>query len=404
VLPSEQELARAAEVLNAGTKVAMLVGQGALHASSEVADVAELLGAGVAKALLGKAVLPDDLPFVTGSIGLLGTKPSWTLMQECDTLLMVGSSFPYSEFLPEEGSARGVQIDLDGKMLGIRYPMEVNLVGDSAETLRALIPLLERKSDRSWREKVESEVADWWNLIGERAQLGADPVNPQLVFHELSKRLPDGAILSSDSGSAANWFARDIKLRQGMMASLSGTLATMGPGVPYAIAAKFAHPNRPVFALVGDGAMQMNGINELITIAKYRHQWADQRLVVLVLNNRDLNQVTWEQRAMSGDPKFEGSQNLPDFPYARYAEMLGLKGIRVESPDQVGSAWDEALSADRPVVYEALTDPEVPPLPPHITVEQAKALTSALMSGDPHAGRIIKQSFTQKVQEFLPGR
>ena len=382
----------------------MLVGQGALHASGEVADVADALGAGVAKALLGKAALPDDLPYVTGSIGLLGTRPSWTLMQECDTLLMVGSSFPYSEFLPEEGKARGVQIDIDGRMLGIRYPMEVNLVGDSAETLRALLPRLERKQDRSWREKIEDEVAKWWNLIEHRAQLAADPINPQLVFHELSERLPDGAILSSDSGSAANWYARDIKLRAGMMASLSGTLATMGPGVPYAIGAKFAHPQRPVFALVGDGAMQMNGINELITIAKYRDHWADQRLIVMVLNNRDLNQVTWEQRAMEGDPKFEGSQDLPDFPYARYAEMLGLVGIRVDSPDQVGPAWDRALAADRPVVYEAVTDPEVPPLPPHITIEQAKALASALRKGDPEAGRIVKQSFRQKVEEFLPGR
>ena len=404
VIPAEEDLTRAAEALNAGGKVAMLVGQGALHASDEVAEVAELLGAGVAKALLGKAVLPDDLPYVTGSIGLLGTKPSWTLMQECDTLLMVGSSVPYSEFLPEEGQARGVQIDIDGRMLGIRYPMEVNLVGDSAETLRALIPRLERKQDRSWREMIEDEVAQWWNLIDDRAQLAAEPINPQLVFHELSKRLPDGAILSSDSGSSANWYARDIRLRKGMMGSLSGTLATMGPGVPYAIAAKFAHPHRPVFALVGDGAMQMNGINELITIAKYRHRWPDQRLIVMVLNNRDLNQVTWEQRAMEGNPKFEGSQDLPDFPYARYAELVGLKGIRVDSPEQVGPAWDEALAADRPVVYEAVTDPEVPPLPPHITVEQAKALTSALLSGDPHAGRIIKQSFSQKVQEFLPGR
>ncbi len=404
VLPADEDLDRAAAILNAGSKVAMLVGQGALHASEEVEAVAETLGAGVAKALLGKAALPDDLPYVTGSIGLLGTKPSWTLMQECDTLLMVGSSFPYSEFLPEEGQARGVQIDLDGKMIGIRYPMEVNLVGDSAETLRALAPRLERKEDRSWRQKIEGEVAEWWNLIEHRAHLAADPINPQLVFHELSKRLPDGAILSSDSGSAANWYARDVKLRKGMMASLSGTLATMGPGVPYAIAAKFAHPHRPVVALVGDGAMQMNGINELITIAKYRHQWPDQRLIVLVLNNRDLNQVTWEQRAMEGDPKFEGSQNLPDFPYARYAELVGLKGIRVESPDQVGPAWDEALNAGCPVVYEAITDPEVPPLPPHITIEQAKALTSALLAGDPNAGRIIKQSFSQKVQEFLPGR
>jgi pyruvate dehydrogenase (quinone) len=404
VLPSDEDLDRAAAVLNAGRKVAMLVGQGALGAAEEVSAVAEALGAGVAKALLGKAVLPDELPYVTGPIGLLGSKPSWTLMQECDTLLMVGSSFPYAEFLPEEGQARGVQIDIDGRMLGIRYPMEVNLVGDSAETLRALLPRLERNADRAWREQIEKEVSEWWNLLDERARLTADPINPQLVFHELSERLPDGAILTADSGSAANWYARDIKLRQGMMASLSGTLATMGPGVPYAIAAKFAHPSRPVLALVGDGAMQMNGLNELITIAKYRHRWRDQRLIVLVLNNRDLNQVTWEQRAMEGDPKFEGSQDLPDFPYARYAELLGLKGIRVESPDQVAPAWDEALGADRPVVYEAITDPEVPPLPPHITLEQAKALSSALLAGDPNAGRIVKQSFRQKVEEFLPGR
>jgi pyruvate dehydrogenase (quinone) len=404
VVPADADLDRAAAVLNAGQKVAMLVGAGALHAADEVIEVADKLGAGVAKALLGKAALPDDLPFVTGSIGLLGTKPSWDLMMECDTLLMVGSSFPYSEFLPEEGKARGVQIDIDGKMIGIRYPMEVNLVGDSAETLRALSGRLQRKEDRSWREKIEGEVREWWNLIDQRAQLKANPINPQLVFQELSKRLPDGAILSSDSGSAANWYARDVKLRKGMMASLSGTLATMGPGVPYAIAAKFAHPNRPVFALVGDGAMQMNGINELITIAKYRHQWPDQRLIILVLNNRDLNQVTWEQRAMEGDPKFEGSQDLPDFPYARYAEMLGLHGIRVDTPDRVAAAWDEALASDRPVVYEAVTDPEVPPLPPHITVEQAKALMSALLQGDPSSREIITQSFKQKAQEFLPGR
>ncbi len=404
VIPHDDQLSAAADVLNAGKRVAMLVGQGALGASSEVAAIADVLGAGVAKALLGKAVLPDEEPYVTGSIGLLGTRPSWTLMQDCDTLLMVGSSFPYSEFLPEEGQARGVQIDIDGRMIGIRYPMEVNLIGDAAETLRALLPLLNRKEDRSWREKIEGEIKEWWNLIEHRAQLAADPINPQLVFYELSKRLPDGAILSSDSGSAANWFARDVKLRSGMMASLSGTLATMGPGVPYAIAAKFAHPTRPVIAMVGDGAMQMNGINELITIAKYRHQWGDQRLVVLVLNNRDLNQVTWEQRAMSGDPKFRGSQELPDFPYAAYAEMLGLHGIRVETPEQVGPAWDEALAAERPVVIEAITDPEVPPLPPHITLEQAKALSSALLAGDPSAGQIVKQAFKQKAEEFLPGR
>src|SRR5947207_4902606 len=317
----------------------MLVGQGALAAAEEVAHVADLLGAGVAKALLGKAVLPDDLPWVTGSLGLLGTKPSWELMRECDTLLMIGSSFPYSEFLPEEGQARGVQIDLAARRTSLRYPMEVNLVGDSAATLRAMVPYLQRKTDRSWRKQIEENVADWWKVLESRAMNPADPVNPQRVFWELSPRLPDRAILCSDSGSAANWFARDIKIRRGMMASLSGTLATMGPGVPYAIAAKFAHPDRPVFALVGDGAFQMNGMNELITIAKYRERWSDQRLIILVLNNRDLNQVTWEQRAMEGDPKYKASQVLPDFPYARYAELVGLKGIRVDDPDAIGAAW-----------------------------------------------------------------
>jgi pyruvate dehydrogenase (quinone) len=404
VVPEEGDLEHAAAVLNESEKVAMLVGQGALHAADEVVQTAEILGAGVAKALLGKAVVPDDLPFVTGSIGLLGTKPSWDLMAGCDALLMVGSSFPYSEFLPKEGKARGVQIDIDGRMVGIRYPMEVNLVGDSKQTLRALLPKLQRKENRSWREEIEQGVREWWELMERRAMLEADPINPQRVFFELSKRLPDGAILAADSGSAANWYARDIKIRKGMMASLSGTLATMGPGVPYAIAAKFAHPDRPVFALVGDGAFQMNGMNELLTIAKYRDRWPDQRLVILVLNNRDLNQVTWEQRAMEGDPKFVGSQVIPDFPYAKYAELVGLKGIRVDDADSVGAAWDEALAADRPVVYEAVTDPEVPPLPPHITLEEAKYFMEAVLGGDPDRSAFVKQSFKQKIEELIPGR
>jgi pyruvate dehydrogenase (quinone) len=403
IVPLDGDLERAAAVLNETEKVAMLIGQGAKGAADEVVQVAETLGAGVAKALLGKDVLPDDLAFVTGSIGLLGTKPSWDLMMGCDAFLMVGSSFPYSEFLPQEGKARGVQIDIDGRMVGIRYPMEVNLVGDAKETLRALLPKLERKDDRSWRDQVEEGVREWWDLIEDRARLDADPLNPQLVFSELSRRLPDGAILTSDSGSAANWFARNIKLREGMLASLSGTLATMGPGVPYAIAAKFAHPERPVFALIGDGAFQMNGMNELITIAKYRDRWPDQRLVVLVLNNRDLNQVTWEQRALEGDPKYEASQVLPDFPYARYAELLGFKGIRVDNPDDVGAAWDEALAADVPVLYEAVTDPEVPPLPPHISFQQARHYMTAL-KGDPERGAMLKESLKQKIEEFIPGR
>jgi pyruvate dehydrogenase (quinone) len=395
VRPAEHDLQEAARILNAGEKVAILVGQGARLAGSEVREVADTLGAGVAKALLGRAVVPDDLPFVTGSIGLLGTKPSYEMMNECDTLLMVGSSFPYSEFLPEEGQARGVQIDLDARRIGIRYPMDVQLVGDSKETLRALLPLLERKEDRAWQERIVGEVANWWQLMETRAHDDADPINPQRVFWELSSRLPDNCILSADSGSAANWFARDLRLRQGMMASLSGTLATMGPGVPYAIAAKFAYPTRPAIALVGDGAMQMNGLAELITISKYWQRWSDPRLVVLVLNNRDLNQVTWEQRAMEGDPRYEVSQSIPDFPYARYAELIGLGGIRVDDPDRVGAAWDEALAADHPVVLEAVVDPEVPPLPPHITFDQAKKFAQAALRGDPERGTMIRRSLRQ---------
>lgn len=392
VIPAEQDLRAAAEVLNTGQRVAILVGAGALRAGGEVVQVAELLGAGVAKALLGKAAIPDDLPFVTGSIGLLGTKPSWDLMNECDTLCMVGSSFPYSEFLPEEGQARGVQIDIDGRMLSIRYPMEVNLVGDAKETLLALLPFLVRKEDRSWRNRIEKEVAAWWKTLEGRAKSPARPLNPQLVFWELSPRLPDGAILCADSGSAANWFARDLKMRPGMMASLSGNLATMGPAVPYAIAAKFAYPDRPVLALAGDGAMQMNGLNELITISRYWKQWRSPLLVVLVLHNRDLNQVTWEQRAMMGDPKFPEAQTLPPFPYAAYAEALGLMGLRVERPEDVGPTWDEALSSNRPVVVEARVDPEVPPLPPHITVEQAKKFAATLWKGDPEQAHLIRQT------------
>ncbi len=398
--PAEPALRQAAEILNAGERVAMLVGQGALEATDEIIEVAELLGAGVAKALLGKAAVPDDLPFVTGAIGLLGTKPSSDLMTGCDTLLMVGSSFPYAEFLPEEGAARGVQIDIDAKMIGIRYPMEANLVGDSAQTLRALIPLLERKAERSWREQVESGVADWWEVLESRAMNDADPVNPQRVFSELSSRLPDDCILSADSGSVANWFARDLKVRRGMKASLSGTLATMGAGVPYAIAAKFAFPDRVAIALMGDGAMQMNGNSELVTIAKYWRRWSDPRLIVLVLNNGDLNQVTWEQRVLEGDPKFEAAQTLPDFPYARYAELIGLRGLRVETPGEIAAAWDAALSADRPFVLEAITDPEVPPLPPHITLDQAKAVTSALLKRDAGSLGIIRQSLRDKLSEL----
>jgi pyruvate dehydrogenase (quinone) len=404
IVPGEDELRHAAEVLNEGQKVAMLVGQGALGAEDAVLEVADRLGAGIAKALLGRAVVPDELPFVTGAIGLLGTRPSYELMTGCDTLLMVGSSFPYSEFLPEEGQARAVQIDVDARRIGIRYPMDAHLVGDARETLRALLPRLEHKEDRSWREQIEESVERWWRVVEERAHEDADPINPQRVFWELSSRLPDGCILASDSGSAANWFARNLRLRSGMMASLSGTLATMGSGVPYAVAAKFAHPQKPVIALVGDGAMQMNGMNELITVAKYWREWSNPQLVVLVLNNRDLNQVTWEQRALQGDPMYPASQTIPDVPYARYAELVGLHGVRVDDPDRIGDAWDEVLAADRPAVLEAIVDPEVPPLPPHISFEQATHFAQAVLAGDPHRGRMIRQSLRHMLDALTTRR
>ena len=403
IKPRDADLDRAAEVLNAGKKVAMLIGAGALHATEEVIAVADRLSAGCAKALLGKAALPDDLPWVTGSIGLLGTEPSYNMMMECDTLLMVGSAFPYAEFLPKEGAARGVQIDIDASMMSIRFPMEVGLVGDAAETLRALLPRLKPKSDGAWRQGIQDDVAKWWKTLDDRAHQPAAPVNPQLVAWELSPRLPDRAIVTSDSGSCANWFARDLKMRRGMTASLSGGLASMGAAVPYALAAKYAHSDRPVIALVGDGAMQMNNMAELITAAKYWRDWKDPRFIVCVFNNEDLNQVTWEQRIINGDPKFEASQRIPNVSYSRFAELIGLSGIYVDSPRLLGSAWDQALASEMPVVLEVKTDPEVPPLPPHITLQQAKNFSLALMKGDPNASGVIKGAARQVLEKILPG-
>lgn len=401
-VPPLAELQKAADLLNSGKKVALLVGAGALGASAEVKQIAELLGAGVAKALLGRAALPDDLPYVTGAIGLLGTNPSWELMQNCDTLLMIGSSFPYAEFLPAEGKARGVQIDIDNRMLSLRYPMEVNLVGDSKETLAALIPLITYKEDRDWRNEIEKNVADWWRVVEAKAMQGAEPINPQRVFWELSPRLPHNCILTADSGSSASWFARNLKVREGMKATLSGTLATMCPAVPYSLAAKFAYPDRVAIALIGDGAMQMQGINGLITISKCWKQWADPRLVILVLNNGDLNMVTWEQRIISGNPEFTGSQELPEFPYAKYAEMLGLKGIKVDDPEKLAEAWDEVLSADRPALLEVIVDPNVPNIPPHISFEQMVKFTKAMVKGDPKELGVLTQTFKDVIAAYLP--
>jgi pyruvate dehydrogenase (quinone) len=402
-LPSPDALRRAAEVLNAGDKVAILVGQGASGARAEVEEVAELLGAGVAKALLGKDALPDDLPYVTGSIGLLGTRPSYELMRDCDTLLTVGSSFPYAQFLPEFDKARAVQIDIDPHMIGMRYPYEVNLVGDARATLRALIPLLRRNEARDFHQEVCAGVARWEEVMDRRARLSADPVNPEYVARALSPLLPDHAIVTADSGSATNWYARHIRMRGDMRGSLSGTLATMGCAVPYAIGAKFAHPNRPVVALVGDGAMQMNGMAELISVAKYHHLWDDPRLIVGIWNNQDLNQVTWELRAMGGAPSFLPSQSLPDVSYAAFAEQIGLTGIRVEKPADVEPAWRAALAAKAPVVVDFRTDPAVPPIPPHATWEQLESTLASVVKGDADRASMLKQGIKAKAQEFLPG-
>ncbi|TNC23759.1 thiamine pyrophosphate-requiring protein [Amycolatopsis alkalitolerans] len=402
VLPPTDELTRAAEVLNAGEKVAILVGQGARNAVTELREVAEVTGAGIAKALLGKDVLPDDLPYVSGSVGLLGTRPSYELMRDCDTLLMVGSSFPYTQFLPDFDQARAVQIDVDARFLGLRYPVEVPLLGDAKATLQQLIPLLRAKKDRSWRERVEHNVAGWQETVRRQAMLDADPINPMRIVHELSERIPDDTIVTADSGSATNWYARNLRFRGRMRGSLSGTLATMGPAVPYAIGAKFAFPDRPVVALTGDGAMQMNGMAELLTIARYRERWADQRCIVCVFHNGDLNQVTWELRAMGGAPKFEESQTLPEVSYADFARNIGLDGIAVDEPGELGEAWDTAFSARRPTVLDIRCDPEVPPIPPHATLDQVTSMTEAVLKGDPNAWHLVTQGVMTKLQELLP--
>jgi pyruvate dehydrogenase (quinone) len=403
LLPTDSLLREAAAVLNAGSKVAILVGAGALSATDEVIAVAEKLQAGVAKALLGKAAVPDDLSFVTGSLGLLGTKPSWDMMKGCDTFLMVGSAFPYSEFLPKPGDARGVQIDIDGTMLSLRYPMEVNMVGDSATTLGALLPLLEQKKADDWRQGIEKDVAAWWKTLEDRAMQSADPINPQRVFWELSPRLPDNCIMTGDSGSVANWYARDIKMRRGMKGSLSGSLASLGAATPYALAAKMAFPERTVIAFIGDGAMQMNGLNVMITISKYWKDWSNPHLIVMVLNNRDLTQVTWEERVQLGVGKTESTQSIPDFAYDKYAELLGLKGMVVRDPEQLGAAWEEALAADRPVVLNIYTDPNVPPLPPHISLKDAKNFMTMTLS-EPELSSVLKNSAKEVLASILPSK
>lgn len=402
IVPRLHDLQRAAEILNNAKKVAMLIGAGAKNATDEVIAVADKLQACCAKALLGKDVLPDDLPWVTGTIGLLGTRPSSDIMQECDALFLVGTSMPYAEFLPKDNSVPAVQIDIDPRFIGLRYPTNVNLIGDAADTLQALLPHLNQKDDSSWRESIRNNKDEWYRIENDRANQSADPLNPQLLFTSLNKQLPDNVIIAGDAGTPTNWMARHIMVRRGMKISVSGNLATMGSAVPYAIAAKFAFPDRCVIAVPGDGAMQMNGLNELITVHKYWKQWSDPRIVFFVANNQDLNQVSWEERILAGAPRNMQTQPLPDFAYARFAESLGFKGIRVNSPDQVDDAWEQALSADRPVVLEAVVDGNIATLPPHITREQAMKFLKAARKGDPDEGPMITQSIKQMIAGVIP--
>ncbi|MEU4804537.1 thiamine pyrophosphate-requiring protein [Actinosynnema sp. NPDC023587] len=378
VLPRTDDLRRAADVLNAGRKVALLVGRGAAGVEHEIARVVDALGAGVTASLVGKPVLSEDATWHTGVMGHLGTTASAELMSGCDTLLIVGSNDPWTEFYPEPGQARAVQIDIEARVVGSKYPVEVPLVGDATETLRELLPLLRRNPDRRWEQRVATSVARWRRIAGERAQAPADPLNPELVVHALSGHLPRDVRVAVDVGSATYWFARHLALPVGAPAHTSSYLASMGCALPYGLAAKLDAPDRPVVALVGDGAMQMNGLLELITVADRWRTWADPRFVVLVLHNRDLNEVTWEQREMEGDPRFAVSQRVPDFPYAAYAELLGLRGIRVDAPEQVDEAWHEAFHADRPVVVEAIVDPAVPLLAPHLPEEKVDMIHQGL--------------------------
>ncbi|PMR75048.1 thiamine pyrophosphate-requiring protein [Billgrantia endophytica] len=394
-VPKDVDLDAAAEILGKGKRVAILAGAGVKHAVDELLQVAELTGAGIAKAILAKTMIPDDLPGVTGSIGLLGTEASDRMMKECDTLLMVGTRFPYVEFLPEPGQARAIQIDVAPEALGVRYPTEINLHGDAGPTLSALAQRLKRKSNRRWRRQVQTWIDDWWDVLEARATTEASPINPQHVFQSLSPRLPDKVMLACDVGTATNWYARNLKIRQGMLGSVSGGLASMGNGVPYLLAAKFCHPDRPAIAMVGDGAMQMLGNMALITLAKYWKEWEDPRCIILVLNNHDLSQVTWEQRVMEGDPKFDTSQDIPEFRYDQYAELLGFRGLRMEHEDDVDRVWEEALAADRPVVINAYTDPDIAPLPPHIEFEQAKNYMASIVKGDSSGIHAAKLSAKQ---------
>ncbi|WP_306207062.1 thiamine pyrophosphate-requiring protein [Actinoplanes sp. RD1] len=396
VVPYDADVRAAAEVLEAGERVAIMVGQGAYGAAGEIAELADRLGAGVTASLLGKPVLDEGLPFHTGVMGHLGTTASNELLRNCDTLLLVGTNDPWTEFYPAPGQARAVQIDIDGRQLGVRYPVEVPLTGDATETLRALLGAVKPREHGAWRARVEGWVRTWGEISARRAAAPAEPLNPQHVVRSLSGRLGTDAQVAVDVGSVVYWYARHLRLPGGVPAHLSSTLASMGCGLPYGIAAKLAAPDRPQIVLTGDGAMQMTGLAELVTVAARWRDWADPRFVVCVLNNRDLAEVSWEQREAEGEPRFGTSQELPDVPYAKYADLLGLRGLRVTSPGEMDDAWATALSADRPVLIEAVVDPAVPLLPPGRPYEQIEAMYAGLAA---EPGQLARRAETHLRRE-----
>ncbi|OFJ50951.1 thiamine pyrophosphate-requiring protein [Mycolicibacterium grossiae] len=382
IAPPEEQLRRAADVLNAGDRVAVLVGRGAAGCAEHLAAVVDAVGGGVTTSLLGKPVLDETQPWHTGVMGHLGTTASARLMAECDTLLIVGSNDPWTEFYPAPGQARAVQIDIEPRVLGAKYPIEAAVSGDAALSLSGLLPLLERTADRSWEQRVHGWTAQWHRLADERCRETYDAANPEFVVRELSDHLPPNARVAVDVGSTVYWYARHLRLPAGVPAHVSGYLASMGCGLPYGIAAKLDAPDRPVVALVGDGAMQMAGLPELVTLADRWRDWADPRFVVLVLHNGDLTEVSWEQREMENDPRFPASQRVPSFPYADYAELLGLGAVRITASDQATDAWRQAFAADRPFVIEAMVDPAAPMLPPLMPESKAEGLYAALEQED----------------------
>jgi pyruvate dehydrogenase (quinone) len=392
-IPEDRNIRRAAEVLNAGGKVAILVGQGALRAGAEVEKIAELLGAPIVKAMLGKAVVPDDSPYTTGGIGLVGTTPSVNAMEECDTLLMIGTSFPYMEFLPKPGQARGVQIDLDPTRIGLRYPVEVGLAGDSAATLRTLMPLLRRKEDRSFLKKAQDGMKGWSKIMEQRATRRDKPMKPQVVAWELGKRLRSDAIVASDSGTIATWWMRQIPARRGQMHTISGTLATMACGLPYAVGAQVAHPGRQVIAFVGDGGFTML-MGEFATCVKYQLP-----VKVVIIKNNSLGQIRWEQMVFQGNPEF--GIELHPIDFAGFARDCGGAGFTVEDPAECGAVIEQALNTPGPAVVQAVVDPFEPPMPPKVTATQALHLGEALLKGQPHRGEIVSTVLGEKFREMI---